>query len=320
MLENRVFSVDVRGAAKSNDLNPDDVASVAHQVLAIARAPMKAREKAQSLARELKGTFTWRRCAVQLATAALVPVSRRPHALLLACGHMPVDVCGPADATGGVLPTPAQDDARRIWMLVAAKVAQCVASLHRPRWLLLFSGVDGGTFAAGVIHEFIDVHHRDSDIRTVTHTTFGDDVEAKAYFARHHSEHFRTHNVDPSRPYIYLPGTVLRTPGIENRRDLLVAQANAVMCVAGQGPVDHMIDLAIVRGLPLIAIGAFGGGTRERLDKILGHNAKLGLPPALEQALVELARAPLNEPKLLAATEHMFAAFATWLESRDATV
>jgi glycosyltransferase involved in cell wall biosynthesis len=320
MLENRVFSVDVRGTPKPGDLNADDIASVAHQVLAIARAPMKAREKAQSLAREMKGLFTWRRCAVQLATAARVPVSRRPHALLLACGHMPVDVCGPSDATAGVLPTHTQDQARRIWMLTTAKVAQCVASLDHPSWLLLFSGVDGGTFAAGVVHEFIDVHHRDSDVRTVTHTTFSDDQEAQAYFAKRHSEHFRTHNVDPSRPYIYLPGTVLRTPGIENRRNLMVGQADAVMCVAGQGPVDHMIDLAIARKLPLIAIGAFGGGTRDRLDTIVDHNSGLALPEALEKALLELARAPLDESKLLPAIEHAFVAFSTWLGSRDATV
>lgn len=320
MLENRVFSVDVHGAAKPTDLNPDDVASVAHQVLAIARAPMKAREKAQSLARELKGEFTWRRCALQLATAAAVPVSRPPLGLLLACGHMPIDVFGPADATGGVLPTAAQDEARRIWMLAAAKVAQCVASLHRPRWLLLFSGVDGGTFAAGVVREFVDVHRRDSDVQTITHTIFSDDAEAKAYFAKRYSDHFRTHNVDPSRPYIYLPGTVLRTPGIEPRRALLVDRADAVMCVAGQGPVDNMIDLAIARGLPLIAIGAFGGGTLDRVDRILAHNAKLGLPAALQASLVDLARAPLDEQKLLSATEHVFAAFAAWLESRDARV
>ena len=38
MLENRVFSVDVRGGATPQELNPDDISAVAGQVLAIARA------------------------------------------------------------------------------------------------------------------------------------------------------------------------------------------------------------------------------------------------------------------------------------------
>jgi len=64
-----------------------------------------------------------------------------------------------------------------------------------------------------------------------------------------------------------------------------------------------MIDLAIVRGLPLIAIGAFGAA-RGKSGQDLGHTANLACLRALEQRWVTPPLAPLNEPKLLDATTH----------------
>jgi len=85
---------------------------------------------------------------------------------------------------------------RRIWMLVAAKVTQCMPACAR--WLFAIPGVYGGR-SLRVIHEFIDVHTVTPISEPVSHY-FCDDVEAKA-ISRHTSNTSEPKR-DPSRPYI----------------------------------------------------------------------------------------------------------------------
>jgi glycosyltransferase involved in cell wall biosynthesis len=316
MLENRVFSVDVRGGASPQELNPDDISAVAGQLLTIARAPRKARERAQSLTRELSSVFTWRRCAEQVGTAASVPISRVPFRLLCACGFPALDIFGPSDIVEGER-SRVQCDARQLWEKAASEIARCL-SLGPRKWQVLFPGVDGGTFAAVVVREFVEKYHRESDVITVTHSAFTNDDQAQKYLQQKNPEYNRTHNVDPHRPYLYLPGTVSRVPGIEDRREILVARADAVLCVSGQAPVGHMIGLAIARRLPIIAIGAFGGRTAERLKEILEHNASLSLTADLQHALRELACAPLRDDVLLPAIKRALTIIENISDYRDA--
>jgi len=142
-------------AAKRNDLNPDDEPPYASVLACTANEGGKRRAK--SLARELKGTSRGaavrgnsrrqRSFSVPSATCPTLGLATLPST----CAARPTRRAVSADA--GKIRAP-HLDARR------SQVAQCVASLHR---------LDGSAIRAStahvrlrVIHEFIDVHHRDS--------------------------------------------------------------------------------------------------------------------------------------------------------------
>lgn len=301
-LENRVHGIDVLGGKKRNEVNALDVDAVAEKIVYIARNRSKTRERAESLRRELRDRFTWKRTAAQIANAVGISLTSPQRHLLLACGNPSKDVCGFADPLNGE-PSPKQWEARRLWSIAASKVASYIDGLERHGVHVLYSGVDGGNFAGAVVRNLADTGRWDSGIVTVTHSDFATDDEARDYYNTKFPGYFSDNNVDPTKPYLYLPGVVSRVAGINYRREILASRADAVLCVSGYTSVDHMIGLGIARGLPIVALSCFGGRTKERSHEIVEHNRGLGLPHALASALETAANAPLKEAELVPAIE-----------------
>lgn len=311
-LENCVFGVDIRGGATPDDLNPADIDAVARQIIDVAIQKEKSRRRAESLRRELRSRFSWKSTAIQLANASGLSVRRTPLHLLLAAGYPSTEICGPVVSSPEELNAD-QLEARRLWSVAASKIAFEVSKYTNPRFRVLYSGVDGGNFAAGVVRELSETHHRDADIETITHTTFANDKEAYEYYSQKSPNYFGDCNVDQERPYVYLPGEITRVNGLDYRREILVNRADAILCVSGLTSVDYMIALAMARNLPFIAIPCFGGRTQERAEEIMTHNRSLGLPPMLLHALENLARAPLQEDILVnSITRSMEMMIAYW--------
>jgi glycosyltransferase involved in cell wall biosynthesis len=279
-----IHAVDVSGTEEQRE---SDIAKVAVALADVARDKVKAKSDARALKKMLGALYSWRWCARALASACNIPLIHEPVRLGLAAGHPDKRLCGPCDPGQGVR-TDQQSSIYGAWRSAAEAFGEELARRTEPSFHILFSGVHGGTFAGFLVKRYLEVGRDPSAITTYAHDEFRTDEQAREILSTKYPQHFVEHNVDPTVPYLLHVGQIFRAPLIERRRNQLVADSHALLCVAGSFAVLTMVDIAKLRGIPVVAVAAFGGYTWQEAKALMSYNRSLGLSEGLTNALDRL--------------------------------
>jgi glycosyltransferase involved in cell wall biosynthesis len=287
--------IDIKGTPGSEELNGEDV-TAASRALRTIGANTEARAASKRNAVELKCMLqervSWAQMAKSFCKQCGLPVEHKPISIGIAAGHADAIICGSfAEPTER---TDEQERALGTWYRVAICIGEILATATTPPFHLNFTGVDGGSFGGAVVRSYSNQAKSEAAITTLIHNDFADDDEAKEAIAKGWQNHFKEHNVDVSQPYLYLPGHVLRVGTMSKRRMNIIKNSDVLFCVAGYFAVEESIYAAELKGIPIVAIGAFGGMTKNLTAEIFRINKEQNLPTSLQVALHALATAPLD--------------------------
>ncbi len=311
-----LFPVDVRGAPGPDEVNVEDLASVVAALGEIAYDPEKARRDALYLRSELVRLFPWGRAARAIAKACDMRMKSEPIQIGLAGGFPDVTVLGEMSVDGNV--SAPQLNAREIWYAAVERLGRRFAEISDPGVALRFSGVDGGNFSALIVRQYASAAGTDANITTYTHQQYDNDESAYRQLLADFPAYFSQSNIDDAAPYMTWIGDVIVGPSIEGRRELLVDGSHLVLCAAGSAAVGQLIDEALERRIPILALSAFGGESARRCGEIVAHNERLNIPRDMKTALFALATAQLDKAQLLERIDCVVDAVKSHLGARHA--
>ena len=294
-----VQAVGVRGNFDPDEPHPDDVQDVADALCEIARNQPVAKQNARSLKLLLQRYFSWSRAVRTYLDACGLRRVQPFCSIGLAGGFPDPEIFGHSNTSRQLL-NASQRAARIAWNEVAAGIGAAFAQ-NQQVWVR-FTGVDAGNFSAAIVNEYIS-RSQDPQITSYFYGEYEDEDEAKDALLKEHPTYFERNNVSPDHKYLMLVGDVRRCLSLESRRYRMVDESEYLLAAGGNSSVSMILNRAMARRIPILAINAFGGITREDSSLIQMHNRELGISHRLLKLLDRLSSLDLNPRDIISTME-----------------